>query len=215
MSTWLQSGPNNASMLWTYACVVYCEYTFGIKSDAFHISVPATTPGTPDPSSLNHLSSLSMFACVITAGHVRIDSVAPKFSHRLHGRWTAPSSRIKKRGKINAKRYGIKMKSSSTTMSTPFLSESLRRVPLLFVRVKWGFCSDIVETEGQGIMYSKKNSTKKKEKHSCISWATYKKIKKNTQEVEAGCIALLLNTTESDHSVGCIRSIGLFVFCHC
>lgn len=36
----------------------------------------------------SHRSSCNMLACVITAGQVSIDSVAPRFSHRLHGRCT-------------------------------------------------------------------------------------------------------------------------------
>jgi len=45
-------------------------------------------PRPPPPLLPSHRSSLSMLACVMTAGHVRIDSVAPRFSQRLHGRCT-------------------------------------------------------------------------------------------------------------------------------
>mmetsp|Transcript_28903 Transcript_28903/g.92476 ORF Transcript_28903/g.92476 Transcript_28903/m.92476 type:complete len:228 (+) Transcript_28903:1037-1720(+) len=50
-------------------------------------SMPTDSRTNPSVMPTLSRSSASMFACVITAGHVQIDSSAPRFSQSDHGRW--------------------------------------------------------------------------------------------------------------------------------
>jgi len=75
--------------LWI-SCGRWCRGQWLALSDAMRSSLCSMpTDSRTNPSVMPTLSrsSASMFACVITAGHVQIDSSAPRFSQSDHGRW--------------------------------------------------------------------------------------------------------------------------------